>query len=316
MRAIRAGLSTLLASLSLAAAAQAPLTLIYPAPPGGGGDAYFRILAKAMPPIYGAPVVVNNISGGSGTIGVAKMIGSPPDGNTVAGVWTGPILVAPHTLGVPYKPTDYIPVMLFSATPYVLCVNPEFPANTGQELIDLLKKNPNKYSFGTDGPGGLGQLAATRIFLAMGTTQRDIPYKGAGETVLALLGKHIDIYVGSIPPILQHVNTGKVKCLVVTSAKRASMLPTAIGLTDLGIPNEETLLWRAVLAPKGTPPETIAKLEKAFEEAARSPEALKFLDDVGETLTIMKGPELRDHLLREYETFGRVIKAAGMAKKD
>lgn len=315
MHAIRAGLLALLASLSFAAAAQTPLTLIYPAPPGGGGDVYFRILAKVMPPYYGAQVVVTNISGGGGSIGVQKMVTSEPDGHTVAGVWTGPILIAPYTLGVPYKPTDYVPVMLFSSTPYVLCVKPDFPANTGPELIDLLKKNPNKYSFGTDGPGGLAQLAATRVFLANGTAQRDVPYKGAGETTVALLGGHIDIYVGSIPPILQHVKAGKAKCLIVTSAKRATMLPDASGLADLGIPGEETLLWRAVLAPKNTPPAEIARLEKAFEEAAKTPDSLKFLDEVGETLEIMKGPELRDRLMREYEAYGRVIQAAGMAKK-
>ncbi len=315
MHAIRAALLAMLVGASLGAAAQTPLNFIYPAPPGGGGDTYFRILAKVMQPIYGAPVLVTNISGGGGSIGVAKMVAAEPDGNTVAGVWTGPILIAPHTLGVSYKPTDYTPVMLFSSTPYVLCVNPDFPANTGPELIELLRKNPNKYTFGTDGPGGLGQLAATRVFLAKGTTQRDVPYKGAGETTVALLGRHIDIYVGSIPPILQHVQAGKAKCLIVTSAKRAKMLPDASGLADLGIPGEETLLWRAVLAPRNTPPEAIAKLEKAFEQAAHSPESIKFLDEVGETLEIMKGAELRERLMREYEGFGRVIKAAGMAKK-
>lgn len=316
MHAIRTALLALLTSLAFAVAAQTPLTLIYPAPPGGGGDQYFRILAQVMPAFYGAPVLVTNMSGGGGSIGVQKMVTSEPDGNTVAGVWTGPVLIAPHTLGVPYKPTDYTPVMLFSSTPYVLCVKPDFPANTGPELIDLVKKNPNKYSFGTDGPGGLAQLAATRVFLAHGTTQRDVPYKGAGETTVALLGGHIDIYVGSIPPILQHVQAGRAKCLIVTSAKRASMLPNASGLGDLGIPGEETLLWRAVLAPRNTPPAQIARLENAFEQAAKSPESLKFLEGVGETLEIMKGTELRDRLLREYDAYGRVIQAAGMAKKN
>ncbi len=314
----RAALAALLvgtAVAALAAGPTGPLTLIYPAPAGGGGDAYFRLLSKVMDQ-SGFRMVVVNVSGGGGSIGVEKMVNSKPDGTTVAGVWTGPVSIAPHTLGVRYKPADYIPVIQFSSTPYVLCVSPEFPANSGKELLDLAKKNPDKYSFGTDGPGGLGQLAATRVFLAFGVKQRDIPYKGAGETTLALMGRNIDIYVGSIPPILPFVKDGRAKCLIVTSARRADMLPGAASLTDLGIPNEETLLWRGVLAPKGTSAEHIEQLTTVFEQAAKSPESVKFLTDVGETLNIIKGPRLTEVLNKEYADFERVVKAAGMGKKE
>jgi tripartite-type tricarboxylate transporter receptor subunit TctC len=257
-----------------------------------------------------------NVPGVGGSIGIAKMVSSKPDGTTVVGVWTGPVSIAPHTLGVSYKPGDYTPVILFSTTPYLLCTTSDFPANTGPELVALLKENPNKYAVGTDGPGGLGQLAATRVFRAIGTTQRDIPFKGGGEMVPALLGKHVDLYAGTMPPVLQQVKSGAVKCQIVTSAKRVSTLPNASSLTDLGIPGEETLLWRAILAPRDTPPETIAKLEKAFEDAARSPAGMKFMDDVGESLSIMKGRELAAYLQREYDKFGEVVRAVGMDRKN
>jgi hypothetical protein len=91
--------------------------------------------------------MVTNISGGGGSIGVAKMVSSKPDGTTLAGAWTGPISIAPHTLGVSYTPSDYIPVMLFSSAPYVICTRPDFPANTASELLDLLKKNPEKINW-------------------------------------------------------------------------------------------------------------------------------------------------------------------------
>ena len=300
------------ASSSLAAD---PLTIIWPSPPGGGGDIYFRIFAKVIEQDFGVPVVVTNISGGGGSIGVAKMVNSKPDGTTVAGAWTGPISIAPHTLGVSYTPDDYIPIMLFSSAPYVICTRPDFPANTATELLELLKKNPNKFSFGTDGPGGLGQLAATRAFLAFGITQRDIPYKGAGESRVGLLGGHVDMYVGSIPPILQFIQSNTVKCLLITAAKRAKVLPLTTSLSEIGIPGEETVLWRAIFAPRETPPERIAYLEKILEAAARSPEAMKFLDEVGETLEIIKGPALALQLKNEYEKFRTVVNAAGLAKK-
>lgn len=303
---------TLSASLALAAD---PLTIIWPSPPGGGGDIYFRIFAKVIEQDFGVPVVVTNISGGGGSIGVAKMVNSKPDGTTVAGAWTGPISIAPHTLGVSYTPDDYIPIMLFSSAPYVICTRPDFPANTATELLELLKKNPNKFSFGTDGPGGLGQLAATRAFLAFGITQRDIPYKGAGESRVGLLGGHVDMYVGSIPPILQFIQSNTIKCLLITAAKRAKVLPLTTSLSEIGIPAEETVLWRAIFAPRETPPERIAYLEKILEAAARSPEAMKFLDEVGENLEIIKGPALALQLKNEYEKFRTVVNAAGLSKK-
>ena len=316
MQRITAFLLTLvtLGPCALAHAAE-PITVIWPAPPGGGGDIYFRILGKVIEKDFGVPVVVTNISGAGGTIGVAKMVASKPDGTTVAGAWTGPISIAPHTLGVTYKQSDYVPVMQFSSAPYVICVNNDFPATNARELLDLLKKNPNKYSYGTDGPGGLAQLSATRVFMSFGITQQDVPFKGAGESSVALLGHHVDMYVGTIPTILTHVKAGTVKCPLVLGAKRVTALPSSTSLGDIGLASEETPLWRTILVPRGTPPERIAYLEKIFETAARSPEGLKFLDDAGEALDIVKGQELSDRLHQEYDKLGAVVKAAGLEKK-
>src|SRR6185295_10192566 len=125
-----------------------------------------------------------------------------------------------------------------------------------------------------------------RILRATRTSARDVPYKGAGDTVTAFLGKHIDIYVGSIPPIIPHERAGKAKCLLVTSADRVASLPNTSSLRDLGIHDEETILWRALVAPKGTPADRIARLEKAFEAAANSPAARKFLESAGEQVAI------------------------------
>jgi len=258
------------------------------------------------------PVVVMNVPGAGGTIGVSQMVRSTPDGQTVAAVWLGPVTVSTHTMKVTYTPADYIPVIQVSSAPYVLCVHPEFPATDGAGLIAELKKNPDKYTYGNDGLGGPGQLATARILRAMNASARDVPFKGAGETLTAFLGKHVDIYVGSIPPILQHVQGGKAKCLLVTSADRVAALPSAASLRDLGIPNEETILWRALLAPKGTPPDRVAKLEAAFEKAATSAAARKFLEDAGEQVAIKKGAALRRYIDDEYEAMGKLAKALNL----
>ena len=288
------------------------LKLIIPTAPGGGTDGYFRVLAKEAERYLNEPVVVMNVPGAGGTIGVAQMVRAAPDGQTVAGVWLGPVTVSPNTMKVPYTPNDYIPVIQVSSAPYVLCVHPDFPANDGSGFIAELKKNPDKYTYGNDGAGGPGQLATARILRATRASARDVPFKGAGETLTSFLGGHVDIYVGSIPPILQYQQLGKAKCLLLTSAERVPSLPSAASLRDLGIPNEETILWRALLAPKGTSPERVAKLENAFEKAANSPVAKKFLEDAGEQVAIRKGAELKRYIETEYAAMAVLAKALNL----
>jgi tripartite-type tricarboxylate transporter receptor subunit TctC len=231
------------------------------------------------------------------------------DNQTVAGVWLGPITVSPNTMKVSYTPNDYTPVIQVSSAPYVLCVHPDFPASDGAGLIAELRKNPDKYTYGNDGLGGPGHLGTARILRATGGSARDVPFKGAGETLQNFLGRHVDIYVGSIPPVLPHLQQGRAKCLLVTSAERVSAMPQAAALRDIGIANEETILWRALIAPKSTPPDRIAKLEAAFEKAANSPAARKFLEDAGEQVAIKKGAALRDYIAREYEAMAVLAKS-------
>ena len=290
-----------------------PLKLIIPTAPGGGTDGFFRVLAKEVEPHLGETVVVLNVAGAGGTIGVSQMVRSTPDGQTVAGVWLGPVTVVPNTAKTPYTPNDYIPVIQVSSAPYVMCVHPEFPATDGKGLIAEIRSKPDKYTYGNDGLGGPGHLGTARILRATGTSARDVPFKGAGETLTNFLGKHVDIYVGSIPPILQHMQQGRAKCLLVTSAERVPSLPNAASLTDIGIPGEETILWRALLAPKGTPADRVAKLESAFEKAANAPASKKFLEDAGEQVAIRKGAALKRYIDAEYEAMGKLAKALNLA---
>jgi tripartite-type tricarboxylate transporter receptor subunit TctC len=301
-------LTVLLAAAAFGAQADV-LKVIVPTPPGGGTDGFFRVLAHEAEPLLGEPIIIMNVPGAGGTIGVAQMVRAAPDGQTVAGVWLGPITVAPNTTKVPYAPNDYVPIIQMSSAPYVMCVHPEFPAGDGGAFIAEIKKNPDKYTYGHDGAGGPGHLGTARILRAVQASARDIPFKGAGDTLTAFLGKHIDIYVGSIPPIREHERSGKAKCLLVTSADRIAALPSAWALRDLGIPNEETILWRALITPKGTPAARIAKLESAFEKAANSPTARKFLEDAGEQVAIKKGAALRKAIDDEYAAMGVVAKS-------
>lgn len=306
MKRTTLAISTLLAATALQAQV---VKIIVPTPPGGGTDGFFRVVGKEAEPFLKQNVIIENVPGAGGTIGVGKMVTSKPDGLTVAGIWSSPLTATPHTLkATPYTPNDYVAVIELSHTPYVMCVDAKFPAQSGPDLVAELKKNPDKYTYGNDGIGGTGQLSAARVFKALGLKVRDVPFKGAGETLTNFMGGHVDIYVGSPAPILPSVANGKSKCLVVTSADRLPALPNASGLKDLGIPGEETMLWRAILVPKGTPADVVKKLESAFEQAMATPATKAYVEKAGEIVQIRKGAELRRMLDGEYASLGAVAK--------
>jgi tripartite-type tricarboxylate transporter receptor subunit TctC len=294
--------------------AQTVTKLIVPTAPGGGTDALFRVVSKDAQRFIGGPISIQNVAGAGGTIGLAQVINSTPDGYTLAGVWPAPVTVVPQTSKVPYTPSDYIPVIQLSTAPYIFCVRPDFPANDGKALMEELRKNPKKYTYGTDGLGGPAQLAAERIFRTQNIQTVDVPYKGAGETIIGFLSNQIDIYVGSIPPVLQHANVGKAKCLLVSSVNRNAQFPNASSLKDLGLAKEETLLWRVILAPKDTKPERINQIVQAYSKAMKEPDTLRYLDESGESSAVLTGKELQDKLTQEYAAFSQIVKSLNLAK--
>jgi tripartite-type tricarboxylate transporter receptor subunit TctC len=311
---IRLGASFCLLSASTAFAADV-IKLIVPTGPGGGTDVFFRMIARDAEPILNASILVQNVGGAGGTIGVSQVVRSAPNGLTIGGVFMGPITVAPHTVKTQYKMTDYIPVIQLTSAPYVLCVRQDFPANDGKSFIEELQKNPGKYTYGTDGVAGAGQLSVERVFQALKIKAVDVPFKGAGETMPALLSKTIDIYSGSVPPGVNFEKNGQGKCLLSTSADRVAALPKAISLRELGIPQLETMLWRGVIVPASTPAELVLKLQKAFEQAAAAPATKKFVEDAGEQMVIVTGTALRERIQQEFTEMGKLVTSLGLQPK-
>ncbi|NQW82393.1 MAG: tripartite tricarboxylate transporter substrate binding protein [Alcaligenaceae bacterium] len=304
--------AALLLAFAHVSAANDVTTLIIPTGPGGGTDTLFRAIARYAEPHLKSTIVVKNAGGAGGSIGVTQLTRANPDGHTLAGVWMGPITTVPHTIKTSYTLNDYIPVLYVDSAPYVMCVRPDFPAKSGKEFLDLLKSNPDKYSYGTDGVAGPAQLASELIFREYGVKARDIPYRGAGETMPALLGGVIDIYVGSVPPAVAMEKAGTAKCLLVTSAKKSTSLPKATSLDELGMADKELLLWHGLIAPSGTPPDVIRKIQDAFEKAVNAPEIVEFFKTAGVEKSILKGDAFAEHIKKEYEKLGKLIKELGL----
>ncbi|MBC2860822.1 tripartite tricarboxylate transporter substrate binding protein [Stappia sp. 28M-7] len=291
-----------------------PIELTIPAGAGGGTDTSARKLALLLEEKLGTSIAVLNVGGGGGSVGASQFMQAKPDGYALFATWNSPLTTVPQVQNVAYTLDSFTPIASTSETAYTLCVHPEFPAETGEEFLAELAANPDKYTYGNDGIGGTMQLAAERIFQARGIKAVAIPFGGAGETLQNFLGKHVDIYGGSISPVLPYVESKEAKCLVVTSAADVPALPQAAGLESLGLGDKETLLWRAILGPKGLDQAIVDKLAAVIDEAVNDPSYVEFLASKGEVPNVVKGEALGERLKAEFDALAVVSKNLGLAK--
>ena len=292
-----------------------PVTLVVPAPTGGGTDVFARVLAEIVEADLKQKFVVENRAGAGGTLGTAQVTAAKPDGYTVGFVWNSPLTTSPHSLTVPYTQDSYKPVMSIGYSSYVLCAQPTFPAETAAEMIAKLKEPGAKYTYGNDGVGGTMQLAAERVFRELGVKVRGIPFAGAGETAKNFLGAHVDFYGGSLPPILAHAEAGKAKCLLLTSAEKNPAVPKADGLSAINLAKAETVLWWGLIVPPGVPDAVFATLQKSFMAAANTDKFKDAMKKQGATLRVLDGKATDAALREEYKALGEVAASLGIQKK-
>ncbi|MBV9785497.1 MAG: tripartite tricarboxylate transporter substrate binding protein [Acidisphaera sp.] len=291
-----------------------PITLIVPGPPGGGTDTLARQLAQVVEPILGVRLVVENKPGAGGAIGTTDVTQARPDGYTLGFIFNGVLTTLPNTRKVQYTENDYVPIAQIGYGSYVMCVAPSFPADTAKQFLDELRKNPGKYTYGDDGVGNTMQLAAERIFQKFGIKETAVPFGGAGETARNFLGGHIDIYGGSLPPILPQVAAGKAKCLLLSSAADNPSVPQASGLKALGVPELDTGLWWGMIGPKGLPAPIVATLYEAFRKGAETPQVKQALATIGAEPVVRDPAQMKTLIDHESADLGQVAKQIGLAK--
>jgi tripartite-type tricarboxylate transporter receptor subunit TctC len=256
-RLARFAASIAAAALSLGAIAQGafpskPVHIIVPFPPGGGADALARIMGPHLTKIWGQAVIVENKPGASGHIGADFVAQSPADGYT---------LMMSSTASLTEKNvSQFAPVTLVSASPYVITVNPKVPAANVRELIEHARKNPGKLTFGSSGTGAASHLSAELFKSLAGIDMLHVPYKGTGQAVTDLLAGQIDVMFAPAQTVMAHVQAGKLKALAVTSARRSATLPELPTAAESGLPGYEAIGWFGLLAPAATPPAIVEKL--------------------------------------------------------
>jgi tripartite-type tricarboxylate transporter receptor subunit TctC len=279
-------LACMLATICGAGAADYPnrtITLIVPYPPAGGVDAMARVVAAKLSEAFNQLVVVDNRGGAGGTLGTRVVARAAPDGYTLLLGHTGTISINPSlytNLGMnPRK--DFAPIGLVASMPVALLANPSFPAKTIAEFIALAKKEPGKLNLGTSAIGTGGYMCAELFKSVAGVDVAIIPYKGTAPVMTDLLGGHIPMAFGVLPPALGNIASGNLRAIAVTSKKRFSLLPDVPTFDESGMPGFEAVLHYGLLAPAGTPPDIIDKLSVELRKLVDTDDVKKQIHNEG-----------------------------------
>jgi tripartite-type tricarboxylate transporter receptor subunit TctC len=242
------------------------ITLVVPYPPGGGVDAMARVVAERLAGVLGQQVVVDNRAGGSGLVGTRTFIKNAPDGYTLFLGHTGSISINPSLYAnAAFDPRkDFAPIGLIASMPVALLANPAFPAKTIGDVVAIAKREGAKFNIGTSAVGTGGYLSAELFKSITGVDAAIIPYKGTGQVMNDLLGNHVPIAFGVLPPALGNLQAGTLRAIAVLSPQRFSLLPDVPTANESGLPGFESVLHYGVLAPAGTPRPIIDRLNTAL----------------------------------------------------
>jgi len=262
-----------------------PVTIIVPVPPGGVADPIARILADHLTVTLGQPVVVENVTGAGGSIGVGRAARAAPDGHTVSiGNWMSHV-GASAVYPVQYDVLkDFEPVSLLTNSPIFITARKDFPANDLKELIAWLKANPDKATAATVGAGSASQISGVYFQRATGTRFQFVPYRGGGPAIQDEVAGHVDLMFNEATVALPYVLSRQIKTYAVLSKTRWFASPDIPTSEELGVPGINISFWHGLWVPKGTPKEMVVKLNAALVAALADPTVRKRLTDIGQEI--------------------------------
>lgn len=281
--------------------------------PGGGTDTASRIVAKRLGEQIGQQVVVENRAGAGGNIAAEMIARAQPDGYTISLSAVGPLAVAPHMVrNLGYDPRrDFSPITMGVVFANVLVVHASVPVQTLAEYVSWSNAHPGRMTFGTSGIGGTGHLAGELLRMVAGADITHVPYKGGGPAMADLLGNQVPSLIASAPSALPHVKTGKIRAIATTGATRSAFFPTVPTIGE-SHPGYEATNWYAFIAPARTPRDIVQRLHRELTRALVAPDVREQLLQHGMEPQPSSPEELARTMEREYATWGRVVKAAGI----
>jgi len=313
-----------LAASILAAAAHAqvpvapyparPIRIIVPFPAGGAADALPRIVAERLAARWGQPVLVENRAGASGSIGAEAVARAEPDGYTLLSTPPAPLVINPILdAKLPYDPTQFVPVSVMASIPSVLLVNPrKIRVNTFEEFVALVRANPDKFNYASQGTTTVSFLTTEMLKSAAGGLRiAHIPYKGTAPGLTALLAGEVDMMFDNLGVTVQHVRAGRLKALAVASERRVPSLPDVPAMAEF-YPGFVSIAWFSVSAPPKTPAAIVEKLSAAIAEILKEPEVGKRLEALSADPIASTPAQMAVIMKEDAERWRKVIRAAGV----
>lgn len=310
------------ASLAIAAAGPAgaqqypskPIRMIIGFPPGGGTDIVGRIVGQKLSEALGQQILPDNRGGASGQIAAELTAKSPPDGYTVMMVHIAAISILPSLFPkLPYDAQkDFAPITLVAIGPNLLVVHPSIPARSVKELVALAKARPGQLHYASPGAGTVQHLAAELFKLQAKVDMLHVPYKGSGQSIVDLVAGHVHLDFDSVPPVLPHVRSGRLRALAVTSEKRFSILPDIATVTEGGVPGFDMSTWWGLVAPAAVSKDVVARLQAETVKVLRQPDVKEKIAFAGAETVGNTAEEFAAFIRAERAKYARIVRDANI----
>jgi len=290
-----------------------PIRLVVPFPPGGSTDVVARIVARKAEALLGQSIVIDNRGGAGSILGSDIVAKSPADGYTLLVSQTAFAVNESLVRKLPYDTLkSFTPIALLADHPGVVVAQYTKPYKTFPELVKYVKAHPGVVNYSSAGNGTWPHLSMALLASEAGMDMVHVAYKGTGPAKIDLLAGRVDVKIEAYATTMDMIKEGKLKVLAVTGKTRAPELPDVPTIAELGYPNYETSYWMGIVGPTGMPADVLAKLERAFVEAAKDPDVVKLLADQSIQARGLPGKDLDALTRKEIDKWGKVVRAAGI----
>jgi tripartite-type tricarboxylate transporter receptor subunit TctC len=286
---------------------------VLPNATGSGVDTITRAAQAALAKALGHAIVVDNQPGAGGLLGLQTLARAAPDGFTL-GVVSNNVVIFPSVIKqLPFDmPGDFTPIAIVGSTPVVIVATAKLAASNSKEFIALLKSRPGQLNFGSGGNGTILHLAGEMFLDEAGVTAKHIPYKGVGPMVTDLIGGQVDFAAVALPSVQQHIKSGALKAIGMTTAQRVAAAPDIPTFVEQGLPGYVMDAWFAVLAPKGLPPAEVKRVHEALVAAFNDPGVKETMAKQGNTIHISTPEQAAVAFKRELAKYAQLVKKAGL----
>ena len=290
------------------------ITLVIPFAAGGSNDIVGRAIGKKLTEVWGQPVVVENRSGAGGLIGSADVAAAAPDGYTLLLISSTFTINPAIRKRMPFDTTkDFTPVAFIAHSPLLFVASKDLPVKSAKDLLALARSKPGQITYASAGPGSINQIAAELIALSAGIKLMHVPYRGGAPALNDLIGGHVDVYVSSLPQVLQLAQNGQARALAVTSVKRTALLPDVPTLDEAGISGFDLSSWWGIVGPAGMPADIVNALNSEIGKMLNSPELSTFLSNEGAEAEAMTPQQFGDLMRMETERWTKVAREANIS---